>query len=303
MRLSLPIARMSWRLLAVGIACLTTACTDASAPLLTGSIDVVVTASGAAANPHGFEILVDDQPRNLLPGAGRVSVAGLAAGRHTVALGRVATTCTVSPRNPQVVEVPAGASTVAGFDVYCAGPLGALQVITHTTGARLDPDGYQLVLDDDAPLGIGIEDTLELPGLPIGGHRLRLAGLASNCVAADLPFRTATIVPADLTTVRFEISCLEPPVEGTSIIVSVSSQLILAPQTLQYTVVLDGTRSLSVHSTGTVTFHTVPGGHSVFLQVPSYCAVGGFNPQPNPVSVTVVAGEVRTVRFSVLCIG
>ena len=72
MRFNFPTGRASLRLLVAGIAGLGAACADPAAPLLAGGVDVVVTTSGAAANPDGFEILVDDQPRNLLPGAGRV---------------------------------------------------------------------------------------------------------------------------------------------------------------------------------------------------------------------------------------
>ena len=86
--------------------------------------------------------------------------------------------------------------------------------------------------------------------------------------------------------------------------VVVTSTLINAGATRSFTAVLDGIRRMSVPSHGSASFTgVIAGPHSVRLNVPPYCAVGGFAPAPNPVTVNVPAGDTAAVCFSVLCLG
>lgn len=291
---------------AVGLAWFLGGCEDATGPApaaATGSVAVVVTTAGTGLDPDGFRILVDGEPREAVRGGDQVLIAGLAPGRHSVGLTGVASDCGVTPANPQTVEVPSGASTEVGFVVTCAGPTGSLRIVTHSTGDRPNADGYEVRLDGYPPRQIGLEDTVDLTDLAIGDHQVELTGLAPNCTVADRARRTVEVLPLDTTVVSFEVDCPEPPAPVTTIIVSVNSLIINAPPTLQYTVVLDHALSLPVPANGTVNFATDPGSHSVFLRVPGFCSVGGFDPAPNPVSVKVALGQTQTVLFSVLCIG
>ena len=278
-------------------------CGSGTEPSPAGTVEVTVTTAGPGVDPDGFAILVDGQQRESLPAAGRAVIAGMAPGPHSVELGGVASTCTVSGDNPQTVDVPAGASTNVGFAVSCPGPTGVLRIITHTSGSQPDPDGYSIRLDGAGDQAIGIEDTVDVAGLVAAEHLVELRGAATNCAVAGLATRRVTVIAAATTTVVFETTCTEANPANATLIVSVASQLINAPSGLTYTVVLDGNLSLPVASSGTATFQTVAGLHSVLLRVPGFCAVGGFFPQPNPMAVTVTRGEVRVVRFSVLCIG
>jgi hypothetical protein len=95
-----------------------------------------------------------------------------------------------------------------------------------------------------------------------------------------------------------------PPGQGT-IRVLVSTQVINAPTPSGYTITLDGTTSRNAAADDAIDFiDLTPGVHSVGLSGgPSYCAVGGFFPGPNLVSVWVAGDSVSTASFHVLCIG
>jgi hypothetical protein len=305
--------RLWQRLLATGLALTAAACgsggTEPSPPGIepapAGSLEVSVTMVGPPADPGGLEVLIDGRPRGSLDGAGRAVVAGVAPGPHTVELGGVASTCTVAGGTRRSVEVASGASTGVAFAMSCAAPTGSLRILAHTLGENPDPDGYLVRLDGAGDRVLAIEGTLEVADLAAGDHRIELSGVASNCAVTGAAERMATITPAQQTTVVFDVTCEEDPVPpaGAKVIVRTSSVIINAPQDLLYTAVLDGTFSLPVPASGAVTFETVPGQHSILLRVPFYCAVGGFERQPNPVSVTVSAGQTQIVRFGVLCIG
>jgi hypothetical protein len=300
------------RLLATGLACSAAACGSGGTgpspaePAPAGSLEVSVTMVGPPADPGGLEVLIDGRLRESLSGAGRAVVAGLAPGPHTVELGGVAVACTVVGGTRRSVEVASGASTSVAFTMSCSVATGSLLVLAHTAGESPDPDGYAVRVDGVGDRVLAIEGTLEVADLAAGDHRVELGGVASNCAVTGAAERTATITPAEQTTVVFDVTCEEDPVPpgGAKITVRTSSQIINASRDLFYTAVLDGSFSLPVRASGSVTFETAPGQHSILLRVPGYCVVGGFfGRQPNPVSVTVSWGQTQVVAFDVLCIG
>jgi len=85
-----------------------------------------------------------------------------------------------------------------------------LQVANHTTGGALDPDGYQVVINqvDRGPLELNT--TLELPGLTPGQLSVELHGLAGNCVAAEGDMQTVVVAAGESARVVFTIQCTAP---------------------------------------------------------------------------------------------
>ena len=109
----------------------------------------------------------------------------------------------------------------------------------------------------------------------------------------------------DTAQVTFAVHCAPPlPGHGT-IRVLVNTQVIDAPKPSGYTITLDGTTSRNVAADDSIDFSNLSAGlHTVGVSgAPTYCAVGGFFPGPNPVTVRVAVDSVSTVSFDVLCLG
>jgi hypothetical protein len=83
---------------------------------------------------------------------------------------------------------------------------GTLKVITHTSGATPDTNGYTLSVTGFAPHVMDMNDTVFYADLPIGDYAVNLTGVAGNCTVTDGAFRTP-YVPVGTTTVDFFVPC------------------------------------------------------------------------------------------------
>jgi hypothetical protein len=175
---------------------------------------------------------------------------------------------------------------------------GSLEVTVTTSGSMSDPDSVEVVIDNQVHASV-VGGHAVITGIATGQHSIELGGVAPVCdVTTDNPVRVDIRAGAP-TSIAFAVRCLE----RATILVSVTTQGTNAPG-LTYTVELDRNQARAVSSTGQVTFEKVQGPHSVLLRgVPAYCLIGGFDLGPNPVSVTVRAGEVEIIPFRVLCLG
>ena len=228
---------------------------------------------------------------------------GLEPGTHAIALLDLAGNCAVQGADLRSASVTAGTVATVGFEVTC-GATAALRVVTTSEGTPADPDGYQLVLPGRGTRPIGANETITIAGLPPGVLTLELTDLAATCTVPDGSTRRATLAARDTAQVRFAVHCAPPPPAYGTIQVFVSTQVINTPTPSGYTITLDGTTSRNVGANDAVSFERLTAGwHSVGLSgAPAYCAVGGFFPGPNPVSVKVTGGSVSTVSFGVLCL-
>jgi len=89
---------------------------------------------------------------------------------------------------------------------------GFIHVITTTTGAALDPDGYTVSVDG-ASQEIGINDELGINGVTPGSHSVMLSGVAAGCTLDGANPRVVTVDPGTPTEVDFNVSCA-PPLTG-----------------------------------------------------------------------------------------
>lgn len=280
------------------------ACSDTSGPAATGTLEISTTTSGSPAGSSAYSVRLDRTVRQPIAAAGRATLTGLAPGPHTLELLDVPPACLVADANPRVIEVASATTTQVLFAVSCHPPTGALRVITATIGTQLDPDGYVVSVEGTAPRPIGIADTIVFHDLPVGDTRVTLGGIAPNCAPTGGSQRTATVAVGLPAAVLITVTCNPVGVAGSVIQVAVTTTLINAGSSLTYHVSLDGTRTIAVPANGTASFSGVSvGEHWVYLSVPSYCAVGGFQRAPNPVRVVVPGVGVQTALFSVLCIG
>jgi hypothetical protein len=119
----------------------------------------------------------------------------------------VADNCSVTSDNPATVTVSGGQSTEVDFTIDCVSLTGSIKVTTQTTGADLDPDGYQVNVDGGAPGDIGINSDQTFSGVSAGDHSVTLSGLASNCQVSGSNTQTASVVAGNTFDVPFTISC------------------------------------------------------------------------------------------------
>ncbi|MEP6687393.1 MAG: hypothetical protein ABJC36_03530, partial [Gemmatimonadales bacterium] len=173
-----------------------------------------------------------------------------------------------------------------GEDLVGPGSAG-LELRTVTTGAPVDPDGYQVRVDGGPPTAIGLNATRSMPQVGVGEHRIELEGVASHCVLAGPSLRAVTVVAGTIARVQFEVLCA-PPRGSVEVSVATTGE---SPDPDGYVVRLDRTRGVPVPSNGTVAFAAVAAGeHEVDLSgIALNCAVAG----DDPAVVTVGSDPVR----------
>jgi hypothetical protein len=84
-----------------------------------GEIVVTVTSVGVSFDPDGYEVDLDDDRKQPVASNGSTTFTSVLEGTHTLTLGDVEGGCTIESENPLSVEVIAGQSTAASFDVEC----------------------------------------------------------------------------------------------------------------------------------------------------------------------------------------
>jgi TolB protein len=176
----------------------------------TGALTLHTITTGEGRDPDGYTAVVDGQSNRSLEANGSTTMLGLAPGDHTVELADVITNCQVAGEASRTVTVQAGATVELSFAVACVGR--TLHVSVGTTGPVPDGDGYGVAVDGGTPRPIGVAGSLDVGGLTDGAHAIALGGLAPFCGTPDNP-RTVQLSEAGAS-VRFEVACAGPPVEG-----------------------------------------------------------------------------------------
>jgi hypothetical protein len=96
---------------------------------------------------------------------------------------------------------------------------GSMQITVSTQGANpdLDIDGYGVVVDDRAPMAIGVQGVLTIAGLAPGSHFVNLDGLASNCYIVAANQRRVHVVASGLAQlVVYNVLCIPRGIGGPS---------------------------------------------------------------------------------------
>ena len=73
----------------------------------------------------------------------------------------------------------AGCSSSSGPD---ANTQASIKILTKTSGANLDADGYRILTALNSPHHIGVNDSTTYDTLQFGNHTFTLDSVASNCV-------------------------------------------------------------------------------------------------------------------------
>jgi len=265
----------------------------------TGGLQVTATTTGDSPDADGYTVIVDGTEHGTLGATGAVSIGGLAPGDHAVGVGGVAANCQVQGDNPRTSAISAGASTTVAFAVTCTAPpanVGTLRIVTATSGADQDPDGYAFAVDGGATQPIGVNAAATLANVAGGNHSVQFSGLAPNCILEGANPRFVSVATGTTADVSFLITC--GATTGTIQVNVTSSGSPADPD--GYTVELDDIApGQSIATTGSAAFPGVAAGnHTMALTgVAKNCSVASGVSR----NVAVMIGATATVEYQVSC--
>ena len=179
----------------------------AEVPTTTGTLNLTTTTTGPDADPTGYTISIDAGAAQAVGINATASIANLPAGPHSVALSGLAANCTLEGDNPRSVTVPLGGVGDVAFAVTCVPGSGSLTITVATTGASVDPDGYEVTIDAGAPQTLEVNGTLTRAELGVGAHVVAVTGLAPNCVVPGDNPDTVIVNASETATLAFAITC------------------------------------------------------------------------------------------------
>ena len=112
----------------------------------------------------------------------------------------------------KMMLLSAGPCLVTGCgDISIAAPgneaPGAIQILTSTTGADVDPDGYQVTLDEELTQSVGINASVSFLNLVQGTYSVLLSNVASNCGVTGENPRSIFVFPGNTTINQFDVVC------------------------------------------------------------------------------------------------
>jgi Tol biopolymer transport system component len=261
------------------------------------ALEIRTTTTGTELDPDGYQVAVDGGAPQAMGLVDSLVVDPLAAGPHTVTLTGLADNCAVPGGATVTADVEPGKTAEVSFAVVCGPTHGRIVVITTTTGDSLDPNGYQVLLDDNGQGPIGLTDTLTIQGVPAGDRAVTLGDVASNCAVDGNNPKHLPMSPGEVDTVGFRVRC-RTPVGDIEVQVTSSGS---PPDPDGYTVSLDGAPGQPIGVSDSIHLSGVSvGSHQVSLAgLASNCRVQS----PNPVDLDVTLGGSVTAAFQVSCLG
>lgn len=184
-------------------------CLEAEGPS-DGALEVTTTTTGEDPD-DGYTLTVNGGTAEAIGANAVVTKSNLAPGDYQVELGDVAANCSVAGDNPRTVAVASGATAQTTFTVTCSAlppTEGTLRVVTTTGGSDVDADGYTVSVGGGSGSAIGVEDSLDFPGLTPADYQVELTDVAANCtVAGDNP-RTVAVTAGATVETTFAVTCV-----------------------------------------------------------------------------------------------
>ncbi len=190
-----------------------------------GEVEVNVNKVGRAADPIGFQLLVDDQPLGdpLVTFGRRLLV--LPVGLHWASMVNLDPRCELPGGSPRAMFVTARQRTTLTMEIACLLD-GQLIVKTQTTGLRSGAGPYRITLDGGADVPIEPEGELRFDLRP-RTYQVALSTLDPRCYAV-IPSQLATVPESATLTIQFQVRCYpQPPtLAGEKLLVSYHSPFV-----------------------------------------------------------------------------
>lgn len=280
----------------------------------TGVIEVSAATTGIDLDADGYSVQIGTTTQSLGIN-GTIRFPGQAAGDHSVSLSGAAFNCSVGGDNPRTIPVTTGGLTRdtarTTFAVSCLSNKGTLRIVMSTSGADLDANGYDVVVDEYCYYyyyygnycystwegTVGANETVTLPTIPIGDHSILVRDIARNCAVTGTNPRTVTVPSAATVDAAFAISCVQL---GT-VAVTVATTGV-DPDSNGYVVTFDGVTydtTAAIGTNGSVTAKLLPGDYTVRLSgVSLNCEITS----PHPINASVVSGSTIALTINVNCV-
>jgi Tol biopolymer transport system component len=170
----------------------------------TGTVTVTAVTSGPEAG--GYLVRLDGAPDVPLDANGTLTL-NVSAGAHWIWLAGVEDNCTVDSRY-RPFTVTDGAAISIEFTADCLW-LPTLRLTTATTGEELDPDGYEVVVNDVAMGRVPANGSSSVP-LELGSAIVRLTGVSVNCSEPDPAYLAIALSTDAEIQVERTITCTRP---------------------------------------------------------------------------------------------
>ena len=185
-----------------------TACSDPPSATRTGVIEIKLATSGLPEDldPDGYSLWVDGRAYGAVATNKSLAI-NVDVGKHAVRLDDVAPNCSINGSNELTLEVVGGQSVTAAFDVMCVANIGALRVLTRTTGLDAKSYHYTAKLEGIGNVALGATDTVSYPNVRAGPLQITLTDISTNCVADGLNPRTVNVPFNDTAGVNFYVDC------------------------------------------------------------------------------------------------
>jgi Tol biopolymer transport system component len=175
----------------------------------TGTIRVVVETAGAASDPNGYTVIVDDTwLRSIDPIA--TLTRQVSSGAHVVRLDGIASNCSLEGSNPRPVAVGQNEVVEVRFTLQCAQPTGGIAVRVVTDHPDRIPAGHTVVLDRRDSVHVAAADSIEFAGLPDGVYTIELVNANPYCFAGAGGPRNVTVT-GTVVLVDLSVTCRTPP--------------------------------------------------------------------------------------------
>ncbi len=178
-----------------------------------GLLRIITATSGREIDPDGYVLHITGAPDRHIASNGDDPQALTPEGTRAVSLAGLAPNCAASPANPNSVTIVAHDSTTLRFAVSCS-HIARLDVAITTSGPGTDADGYRIVVEpnpaDPSRASIVKAGTtgVEVPVLLPGTWRVRIDGLATNCLVSGANQLLLTADSTDLHA-AFTVNCVQ----------------------------------------------------------------------------------------------
>lgn len=174
-------------------------------------LEVVVSTTGYRTPPPFVVTIGTSISREITANATPLRLTGFEPGQYRVSIDQLPSYCTVTGEDEVIAQVELRAVVPVPFDVSCRYPVGAIHVVTATSGTDPDPNGYLLTVDGrDYELPSTGAATID--EIAAGGHTVVLHAIASNCTVVgstsrNLEIAVGELVP-DTVQLAFQTECV-----------------------------------------------------------------------------------------------